>query len=232
MKTLGVIGGMSWRSTQTYYRLINEGVASRLGGYHSAKMIIYSMDFAEIERYQMEERWEEAGEALVAVAIALEKAGAELLLLATNTMHKVANIIAERSSLPLIHIADATATAIKRLDIVKVGLLGTRFTMEQEFYRARLKDSYSLETLLPSAKDRVAINDIIYKELCYGEIKDSSRQRAVEIIENLVDMEAQGIILGCTELPLLISSQDVKVPVFDTTTLHAAEAVELMLEEQ
>jgi aspartate racemase len=232
MKTLGVIGGMSWQSTQTYYSLINKGIASRLGGYHSAKMIIYSMDFADMERYQMEGRWEEAGEALIEAAIALEKAGADLLLLATNTMHKVAGVIADKSSLPLLHIADATAAAIKRLDIVKVGLLGTRFTMEQEFYRARLKDSYSLETLLPSADDRVTINNIIYRELCYGEIKDSSRQRAIEIIENLVAKGAQGIILGCTELPLLISSQDAKVPVFDTTALHAAEAVELMLEEQ
>jgi aspartate racemase len=232
MNTLGIIGGLSWQSTQTYYSLINQGIATRLGGYHSAKMIIYSLDFAEIERYQAEGRWDEIGEMLATAAVALEKAGADFLLLATNTMHKVASKIIDISNLPLIHIADVTAAAIKQLGITKIGLLGTRITMEQDFYHTRLNDTFRIRIIVPDEKDRVSINEIIYKELTYGEIKDASRQRALEIIENLVAMGAHGIILGCTELPLLISSRDINVPLFDTTALHATAAVEMMLEDK
>ena len=211
MKTLGIIGGMSWQSTQTYYCLINKGIAARLGGYHSAKMIIYSLDFAEIEHYQAEGRWEEAGEMLANAAIALKKVGADLLLIATNTMHKLADSITRRSELPLIHITDTTATSIQKLGINKVGLLGTRFTMEQDFYRFRLENNFNIETIVPAVKDRVTINDIIYNELCHGEIKAFSRGRVLEVIDNLVAAGAKGVILGCTELPLLISSGDVQL---------------------
>jgi len=229
MKTLGIIGGMSWQSTQTYYSLINESIASRLGGYHSARMIIYSLDFAEIEHYQMEEHWDKAGEVIANAAVSLEKAGADLLLLATNTMHKVADRITRKSKLPLVHITDITGEAIMKIGIKKVGLLGTRFTMEQDFYRLRMKNNFNIETIIPSVKDRVIINDIIYNELCHGQVKISSRNRILKAIDNLVTAGIQGVVLGCTELPLLVSSENVKIPVFNTTTLHAAAAVELML---
>jgi aspartate racemase len=232
MKTLGIIGGMSWQSTQTYYHLINKGISARLGGYHSARMIVYSLDFADIEHHQADGNWKEAGEVLINAALALEKAGADLLLIATNTMHKVADMVTDKSKLPLIHIVDVTAKAIQQLGITKVGLLGTRFTMEQDFYRLRLEDSFGIQTIIPPIKERAFINDIIYNELCRGEIKASSKQKVLEVIDNLITKEIQGVILGCTELPLFISPKDAKIPVFDTTELHAKAAVELILRDE
>jgi aspartate racemase len=229
MKTLGLIGGMSWESTVPYYRLINEGVKARMGGLHSARLVLYSMDFAEIEALQRAGQWDEAGHLLAQAARALQVAGAQGLLLCTNTMHKVADAITSAVDLPLIHIADATAQAVQMAGVRQVGLLGTRFTMEQDFYKARLQSAYGLEVLVPGPSDRDEVHRIIYEELCLGQVHDASRDAYRRVMDALVANGAQGIILGCTEIGLLVSAQDSTVLLFDTTALHAQAAVDWML---
>ena len=224
MQTIGLIGGMSWESSAEYYRVLNELVRAEMGGLHSARCLLYSVDFAEIEELQTTGAWEEAGALLAAVAQSLEAAGAELLLLCTNTMHKVADAIESAVSIPLVHIADVVAEAVLAAGITRVGLLGTAFTMEQSFYRDRLA-THGLEVIVPSADDRMAVHRIIYEELCLGVIREDSRQAQQAIIDRLVALGAEGIVLGCTELELLIRAGDVEVPVFPTTRLHAAAAV-------
>lgn len=231
MKVIGLIGGMSWNSTLEYYRLINELVADRLGGLHSARIVLYSLDFEEIERAQREANWGEAADTLVAAGIALKQAGADFILICTNTMHKVADVVSERADLLLLHIVDVVGNDIKKLGLHKVGLLGTRFVMEEEFYRERLEKSFGIEVLTPLKEERPVIDMIIYKELCQGRIEDTSRQTCIEMIDGLTGRGAEGVILGCTELPLLINSGDVPVRLFDTTRLHAEAAVRLALEE-
>lgn len=231
MKTIGLLGGMSWESSVEYYRLVNEQVKARLGGLHSARCVLYSVDFAEIERLQQQGDWDTAGELLAQVAAQLELAGAELLVVCTNTMHRVAGAIQERIAIPLLHIADPTAGAITRAGMHTVGLLGTRFTMEQDFYRGRLVDRYGLNVLVPDAPDRETVHRIIYEELCLGQIVLASRLAYQAVIGRLVAAGAEGIILGCTEISLLISDSDSPVPLFDTTRLHAMAAVDLALAE-
>lgn len=221
MKTIGLIGGMSWESTIPYYRIINEVVRDNLGGLHSAKIILYSIDFHVIEQLQNSGNWEKAGEILTTAALTLQSAGAELLVLCTNTMHKVANNIESATDVPLVHIADATGQEIKRNAIQTVGLLGTRFTMEQEFYRDRLTKHHGIDVIIPGNEDRRIIHKVIYDELCQGKINDDSKNEYVRIMQQLVNDGVQGIILGCTEISLLVGQQDSIVPVFDTTRLHA-----------
>jgi aspartate racemase len=229
MKTIGLIGGMSWESTAAYYCLINEFVKAKLGGLHSAKCVLWSVDFAEVEELQRQGRWPEAAQLLADAAQSLEKAGANLVLICTNTMHKLADAIQARISIPLLHIADATAETVKRAGIRRVGLLGTRFTMEEDFYRGRLAERHGLEVKIPSPEDRETVHRVIYDELCLGLIRPESKVRLASIMRRLVQMGVQGIILGCTELGQLIGAEDCQVPVFDTTRAHALAAVELAL---
>lgn len=229
MRVIGLLGGMSWESTAEYYRLINQGVRRRLGRQHSAKVLMYSVDFEEIDRLQESGEWGRAGESLAADAQRLERGGADILVLCTNTMHKVAAAIEAAVSIPLIHIADATAEAIKEVGIRRVGLLGTRFTMEEDFYRGRLSEKHGLDVLVPDADERSLVDRVIYEELCQGAVLEGSRQAYVRIIERLAEEAAQGVILGCTEIGLLIKSEDSRLPVFDTTRIHAEQAVELAL---
>ncbi|MGG4774580.1 aspartate/glutamate racemase family protein [Paenalcaligenes sp. Me52] len=229
MKTIGLIGGMSWESTIPYYRQINETIKQRLGGLHSAKIVLYSVDFQEVEALQHAGQWEQAGLLLADVAHRLETAGAEGLVLCTNTMHKVAAAIESATRVPLLHIADPTAEAIKRAGVSTVGLLGTRFTMEQDFYRARLEDKHGLTVLTPNTEDRDTVHRIIYDELCLGRIDADSRATYIEIIKSLVENGAEAVILGCTEISLLIEPQHVNILLFDTTQLHAVHAAEWML---
>jgi aspartate racemase len=231
MKTLGLLGGMSWESSAEYYRLVNEQVKARLGGLHSARCVLFSVDFAEIERLQQQGDWDTAGELLAQAAYQLELAGAELLVVCTNTMHRVAAAIQERIAIPFVHIADPTAEAIRRVKICTVGLLGTRFTMEQDFYRGRLVGRYGLNVLIPDAPDRETVHRMIYDELCLGQIVPASRIAYQAVIGRLVAAGAEAIILGCTEIGLLIGDQDSPVPLFDTTRLHAAAAVDMALAE-
>jgi aspartate racemase len=231
MRTIGLIGGMSWESTVPYYRLLNQRVRERLGGHHSARCLLYSVDFDEVERLQRAGDWAAAGELLAGVAATLERAGAELLVLCTNTMHKVAPAIESRVGIPLLHIGDATAQAIRGAGLETVGLLGTRFTMEQDFYRERLSASHGLRVLVPGQEDREDVHRIIYEELCTGVLREESRRRYREVIAGLVRSGAQGIVLGCTEIGLLVGQDDAPVPVFDTTALHAAAAVEFALQD-
>jgi aspartate racemase len=229
MRTIGLIGGMSWESTVTYFRRINEGVKARLGGYHSAKVILNSVDFAEIEEFQMAGAWDEAGEHLAATARSLERAGAECLVLCTNTMHNVAPAIEQAVSLPFLHIVDPTAAAIHTAGLRTIGLLGTCFTMEQDFYRGRLHDKHGIEVLTPEATDRETVHRVIYEELVQGHVLAESRAKYLAIIDRLKDRGAQGIILGCTEISMLISPASLSLPSFDTTELHAEAAVEFAL---
>jgi len=229
MKVIGLIGGMSWESTVGYYRLINESVKERLGGLHSAKCVLYSIDFAEVEALQRRGKWSEAAQLLAVAAQNVEKAGADLVLICTNTMHKVADTIQARIGVPLLHIADATAEKVKQADIGRVGLLGTRFTMEDDFYRGRLTGQFGLEVIIPDPKDRETVHRIIYEELCVGRIRPESRAQVAGIMSRLVEMGAEGIILGCTELGLLVGTEDCHVPLFDTTRAHALAAVEQAL---
>ncbi|MGX7594504.1 aspartate/glutamate racemase family protein [Planococcus plakortidis] len=224
MKTIGLIGGMSWESSAEYYRLLNEQVKQRLGGLHSAECLMYSVDFEEIERFQSEGKWDEAGERLADVARSLEKGGAELIVLCTNTMHKVVSSIEEAVSVPVLHIADATAKEIRANHLSTVGLLGTKYTMEQDFYKERIAES-GIDVLIPEAAERDMINEIIFDELCLGKINESSKVKYKQAIQNLIDRGAQGIILGCTEIGLLIHDEDAAVPLFDTAKLHAKAAV-------
>jgi len=230
MKTIGLIGGMSWESTVPYYRHINELVKQRLGGLHSARIVLYSVDFHDIEQMQHAGRWDEAGELLAGAARSLEAAGANLLLLCTNTMHKVAPAIEAAVAIPLLHIADATARAVKQAGIRTVGLLGTRFTMEQDFYRGRLESLHGLEVITPEATDRATVHRVIYDELCLGVTRTESRASYRGIIERLVARGARGIILGCTEIAMLVRPEDSPVPIFDTTRLHAESAVDAALD--
>ena len=225
MKTIGLIGGMSWESTAIYYRLINEAVKARLGGHHSAKLVLYNVDFAEIEELQRTARWDEAGRMLAAAAVSLERAGAEFLVLCTNTMHTVAPAIESAVSIPLLHIADPTAEAIKAAGYETVALLGTRFTMEKEFYVGRLRARHGLNVLLPNATERDEIHRAIYEELVHGKIVKSSRDSYIGIVERMRQLGAAGIILGCTEIAMLLTPGTVALPCFDTTELHARAAV-------
>jgi aspartate racemase len=229
MKTIGLIGGMSWESTLTYYRLINEHIKMKRGGLHSARLILYSVNFHDIERLQQSGNWEAAGHVLARAAGALEAAGADFLVLCTNTMHKVSAAIEESVTIPLLHIADATASAIHAAGLVRVGLLGTRFTMEQAFYRTRLSYPHGLEVLTPEADDRDIVHRVIYEELCLGRILDASRDQYKRIIGNLVERGAEAVILGCTEISLLIAPDDASVPLFDTTAIHACGAANMAL---
>lgn len=229
MKTIGLIGGMSWESSVEYYRLINQEVKQRLGGFHSAACIMVSVDFAEIETLQHEGRWEEAGQQLAAAARQLEVGGADVVVLCTNTMHKTAAAIQNAVRIPFLHIADAAAEAIRAQGITTIGLLGTRFTMEEDFYKGRLTSKYGLSVLIPNTADRDTVHRIIYDELVRGTILPASRQAYGQIIQRLVEQGAQGIILGCTEIGLLVSQADSPVPVFDTTRLHALAAVDFAL---
>ena len=229
MKTIGLIGGMSWESTVPYYRQINELVKQRLGGLHSARIVLYSVDFHDIERLQHAGMWDEAGIVLAKAARSLEAAGADFLVLCTNTMHKVAPVIEAAVKTPLLHIADPTAEAVKREDIRTIGLLGTRFTMEQDFYRGRLEAKHGITVLVPDEDDREVVHGVIYNELCLGVVSQESRMRYREVINRLVARGAGGIILGCTEIAMLVSQSDSPVPVFDTTSIHAANAVDFAL---
>ena len=227
-KTLGIIGGMSWESTESYYRLISEGIKAKLGGLHSADLLIHSVDFAPIEEMQAQGAWDEMGEILVNSGKRLQAAGAQGLLIATNTMHKVADKVQTATGLPLIHIADATATAIKAQGLAKIGLLGTQFTMTQDFYKQHLIKA-GLQVLIPEVEAREEVHRIIYDELCQGQLLDSSRQYYNQVIQDLAEQGAQGVILGCTEIGLLIKQKDSPIPVFDTTAIHAAAAVDFLL---
>lgn len=229
MKTIGLIGGMSWELSAEYYRLLNEQVKQRLGGLHSAECLMYSVDFEEIERFQSEGRWEEAGDRLANVARSLEKGDAELIILCTNTMHKVISSIEEAVSVPVLHIADATAKEIRTNHLHTAGLLGTKYTMEQDFYKDRIADS-GIKVLIPEAAERDMINQIIFEELCLGEINHSSKVKYQQAIQNLIDRGAQGVILGCTEIGLLIHEEDAEVPLFDTAKIHVKAAVEKALD--
>ncbi|MFG6666299.1 aspartate/glutamate racemase family protein [Halomonas sp. HNIBRBA4712] len=230
MRTIGVLGGMSWESTQSYYRALNEGVNEALGGFHSASIVMESLDFAEIETLQRAGDWDEAGKVLADAAMRIERAGAGCLVLATNTMHKVAPAIEAAIDIPLLHIADATAEQCRQQGIQRVGLLGTRFTMEQEFYRARLEQRYGIDVVIPDDAERESVHRIIFEELCRGEIHQASRERYLEIIEGLQARGAEAVILGCTEIALLVEQTHTRVPLFDTTALHAAKAVAWSLE--
>ena len=230
MKTIGMIGGMSWESSIEYYRIINETVKEQLGDLHSAKSLMYSVDFAEIEVLQREGRWQEATRAMVEAARSVEAGGADFLIICTNTMHKMADEVQKSIAIPLLHIADATAEAIKARGLQRVGLLGTRFTMEEDFYRGRLVEKHALEVLVPEAAEREIVHRIIYDELVLGRIVPASKAEYLRIIGGLAEAGAEGIILGCTEIGLLVSQADSRLPLFDTTRIHALAAVQYALE--
>jgi len=228
VRVIGMLGGMSWESTAEYYRLANELVRERLGGLHSARVLLSSVDFAEVERLQTAGAWDEAGDLLAAEAARLAAGGAELLVLCTNTMHKVADRVQAATSVPLLHLADATADAVRAAGVHRVGLLGTAFTMEQDFYRDRLA-SHGLEVLVPDEADRALVHRVIYDELVVGVVREVSREAYRQVIARLVAAGAQGVILGCTEIELLVGAQDSPVPVFPTARLHVEAAVEAAL---
>lgn len=230
MKTIGLIGGMSWESSLEYYRIINQMIKEKLGEPHSCKSIMYSVDFARFEKLQHEGKWGLLTSEMVNIAKKLEKAGADLVLICTNTMHKIAPAVQESIEIPLLHIADAVAEEIKVNNMNKVGLLGTKFTMEQDFYKRRLKEKHGIDVVIPNEKEREIVHNVIYKELISGIKKEESRQKFRKIISNLKRIGAEGVILGCTEIPLLIKDKDSDIPVFDTTMLHAKKAVDLALE--
>lgn len=231
MKTIGLIGGMSWESSLEYYRIINEQIKEKLGGLHSAKSLMYSVDFDEIERLQHQGNWEEATKLMIDAAKRLERGGADFVIICTNTMHKMADDVQNSINIPLLHITDATAEKIKKRGLNKIGLLGTKFTMEEDFYKGRLIEKYGLEVIVPDDKDRQIVHDVIYDELCLGTINQSSKDQFIRIINRLFDNGAKAVILGCTEIPLLVEQRDVKVPLFDTTRIHAEGAVEYSLKQ-
>lgn len=231
MKKIGLLGGMSWESTANYYRLINEGVKQALGGLHSAKINLVSVDFAEIEHCQMEGRWQDAGELLANEAKSIETSGAEGLLICTNTMHKVAEQIEDSINIPLLHIADATAEVLIKDQRKTVGLLGTQFTMDEHFYKGRLTEKFGIDVMTPDPVQSADIHRIIYNELCLGEINDTSRSRYIEIMKMLIERGAEAIILGCTEIAMLVKPIHTDIPLYDTTEIHAAKAVEWALTE-
>lgn len=225
MKTIGLIGGMSWESTASYYQLINETIKEKLGGLHSAKILLYSVDFAEIERYQASGDWDKNAGILSQIAQILEQAGADFIVICTNTMHKVAPQIQKTISIPILHIAQATADALLENGIKKIGLLGTKYTMTQEFYKEKLLEA-GLEVVIPDQAGVEEVNRIIYDELCLGQIKESSKQTYLSLIDNLKKAGAEAVILGCTEIGLLVKQEDTDVPLFDTTVIHAQKAAE------
>jgi aspartate racemase len=231
MKTIGLIGGMSWESSSAYYQIINTATRDALGGLHSAKSVMYSVDFAEIETLQAKGDWDAAAELLTAAARRVAAGGADFILICTNTMHKLADAVQDAVPLPLLHIADATAERIKAAGLPTVALLGTRFTMEEDFYKGRLAREHGLKVLIPDADDRQVVHDVIYDELCVGRIEATSKQRYLEIMARLEDRGAQGIILGCTEIGLLVQPADSQQPLFDTARIHAEAAVAYALAE-
>jgi len=232
MKTIGLIGGMSWESTAEYYRIINEAVREKLGGSHSAKIVMYSVDFEEVRKWHREGNWVEATNLMIDAAQKVERGGADFVLICTNTMHKMAEDVAASINIPLLHIVDVTAEKIIPFGFKKLGLLGSTFTMEEDFYKGRLKEKYGLDVVVPGEAERELVDNVIFGELCLGEIKDSSRGQIKIIMKKLIDNGAQGIILGCTELPLLIKQRDCPVPLFDTTAIHAKAAVDYALGDQ
>lgn len=229
MKTIGLIGGMSWESTQTYYRLINVAIREKLGGLHSARLVLYSVDFHDIEVLQRQGDWQAAGVLLAQAAQSLQAAGADMVVICTNTMHKVAEQVQAAVSIPLLHIADPTAQAIRAAGFQRVALLGTRFTMEQDFYRARLEQQHGLQVIVPEQSERDVVHRIIYEELCLGQIKPESKAAYLNIIRQLQTRGAQAVILGCTEISLLVQQTDLDLPLFDTTALHATAAADAAL---
>lgn len=231
MKTIGMLGGMSWESTLTYYRLLNEGIKQQLGGLHSARICLVSMDFDVIEKLQHQDAWAEMAVQLGKAARDVEKGGADFLLICTNTMHKVAPQIEATLSIPLLHIADATASLLQKNEVSRVGLLGTRFTMEEDFYKRRITENFDIEVLIPDTPERELVHRVIYQELCLGVIREQSRQRFLDIINRLGAQGAQAVILGCTEIAMLVQQSDTAVPLYDTTTIHAQAAVEFALQD-
>jgi len=225
MKTIGMLGGMSWESTASYYKAINESVRNKLGGLHSAKICMYSVDFDVIEKLQHQGKWDETAEILSKAASSIEAAGADFLLICTNTMHKVVSQIESSISIPILHIADATAKKLVADDVKKVGLLGTRFTMTQDFYKQRIIDKFGVDVIVPNSAEQTVIHDIIYHELCLGIIEENSRKQYLDIINGLYQQGAQAIILGCTEIALLVQQEHTDIPLYDTTAIHAEEAV-------
>ncbi len=228
MKTIGLIGGMSWESTVTYYQIINETIKKELGGLHSGKILLYSVDFDEIEKCQAEGDWDKSAKILSEVAIKLEKAGADYIVICTNTMHKVAPQIQSQISIPIIHIAEATCDKLKENSIKKVALLGTKYTMTQDFYKSKLEEG-GISVIIPDEQDVEIVNNVIYNELCLGKVLDTSKKKYIEIIEKLSKKGAEGVILGCTEIGLLINQNDTLLPVFDTTKIHAEKAALLSI---
>ena len=229
MKTIGLLGGMSWESTVEYYRLINEGIKSKLGGLHSAQIAMYSVDFEPIEQLQKSGDWESSGEILADAAKKIESAGADFLLICTNTMHKVAQQIEAAIQIPLIHIADATAEELIKNNMQSVGLLGTVFTMEQDFYKGRLQDKFGLNVVIPEKADREIVHKVIYQELCLGNVQTDSRNEYLRIIKDLSEQGAQAVILGCTEIGILVKQSDTEIKLLDTTAIHAQKAVEMAI---
>lgn len=229
MKTIGLIGGMSWESSLEYYRIINEAVKEKLGGLHSAQCLMYSVDFEEIEVLQHRDRWDELTDIMVDAALRLKRGGADFIVICTNTMHKMAAEMEKRAGIKVLHIAEVTGEEIRQRKIKTVGLLGTKFTMEQDFYKKIIKDKFDINVVIPNAMERGVVHDIIYNELCKGIIREESKEKYKEIIQHLVFQGVEGIVLGCTEIPLLIQQDDCDVPVFDTTHIHALAAVELSL---
>ena len=231
MKTIGLLGGMSWESTLTYYQEINQGVKQRLGGLHSAQIVLYSVDFDPIEKLQHHGDWGATAEILAGAARSIEAGGADLFLICTNTMHKVADVVQAAVNIPLLHIADATAEVLLKNGIRRVGLLGTAYTMEQDFYKGRLVEKHGLDVVVPDEPDRKRVHDIIFDELCLGNCKPESKAVYLKVVDRLGQMGAQGVILGCTEIGLLIGQTDTDMPLFDTAKIHAAKAVEWALAE-
>jgi len=230
MKTIGMIGGMSWESSLEYYRIMNQAAKEKLGGFHSAPCILFSVDFDEVEKLQHQGDWESLTRLMIEAAQSVKKAGADFLVICTNTMHKMADEVQRAIQIPLLHIADVTAEAVKANGQSRVGLLGTKFTMEQDFYKGRLQEIHGIDVLIPEDKERQVIHDILYNELCLGEIKELSKGKFQSIIQNLVERGAQGVILGCTEIPLIVSQEDYEIPLYDTTALHARAAVDFALQ--
>ena len=229
MKTIGIIGGMSWESSKVYYEIMNQKTKALLGGHHSCPCILYSVDFHRVEQWQRENNWAALDELMAQTAVNLEKAGAELIILATNTMHLCVGAIQEHITVPFLHIAEAAGREMAKNRIRKVGLLGTRFTMERDFYKNLLLDQFGIEVMIPETDDRQTVHDIIYGELVHGLIRDDSREKYKQIIKSLENAGAEGVILGCTEIPLLVSGKDMDIPVFDTSRIHATQAVEMAL---
>lgn len=230
MKTIGLIGGLSWESSIEYYRIINESVREKLSGLHSAKSLMYSFDFEEVEKLQHQGEWDKATQLMVDAAQRVEKGGADFIIICSNTMHKMAEEVQKSIGIPLLHITDATAERIKIQGFRRIGLIATKFTMEQDFYKGRLEQNYNFEVVIPNQEERQIIHDVIYNELCLGEIKQSSKDEYKRIIGNLITKGAEAIILGCTEITLLIQQEDSEIPLFDSTAIHAASAVQYAIE--